>query len=139
MKTPLDLHEDSVHTLIPEESMFVLNGLYCFYKQEHLRNIRAQMSVVDALLASRSSEETDDRDKISALLALAHDSKRIILIPNYVLRASTNYLDATTNMIHVERRINFGAPTAKQRCWQSFSYIFEHSKRLNGYDANARK
>lgn len=78
----------------------LLRSLQAFREREIQSHIAVpRMLLSEALLKSRHSLSTDQRDKLYALLSLTLDGNEVIPTPNYTQPAEDVFQEATTSMI----------------------------------------
>ncbi|KAF4631125.1 hypothetical protein G7Y89_g7011 [Cudoniella acicularis] len=68
---------------------------------------RRPISMLDALLRSRSSLSTERRDKLYALLGLAFDAKNFIIEPNYIISVEACFTKFATALIQNGEPLDF--------------------------------
>lgn len=68
------------------------------FRAQELRN-HGRMSLVQALITSRASVSTDERDKVYALLGLAGDSEELMPLPSYAEDVSAIFMELTRKIM----------------------------------------
>ncbi|KAH7091409.1 heterokaryon incompatibility protein-domain-containing protein [Paraphoma chrysanthemicola] len=89
---------------LPDRTQTLLAAISRFRAQE-LRN-HGRMSLVQAMITSRFSVSTDERDKIYALLGLAGDSENLVPLPTYAKSAPEVFEELTRNLIESHQPSN---------------------------------
>lgn len=101
------LYAGSLHTDMSERTRALLAAVSEFRAQEQSEAGRmSRMSLMQALLTSRHSCATDQRDKVYALLGLARDSLHLIPMPSYAESCQQVYEQLSASIISSGQRSN---------------------------------
>lgn len=82
------------------------DSLRAFHTQESAKSRQPQMPLVKALLLSRHSKASHDRDKVFAILNLAHDSSKLVATPNYWQSTNTIFWKLAHCMVHLQGHVS---------------------------------
>jgi hypothetical protein len=82
-----------------------LDCLGDFREQEHSKSRAPRMPLIEALLKSRRSLASQPRDKIFAILQLAHDSAKLVDTPNYSQEDAAICWRLAHQMIHLQGHV----------------------------------
>lgn len=69
--------------------------------------VQTPISLLEALIWSRSAQATDSRDKIFALLGLCHDGPSYVPVPNYKQPIESIIADLSKSMMSLNRSLDY--------------------------------
>jgi len=90
---------------IPDTVREHLDSLTRFHTQESSKSRDPQMPLIEALLHSRHSNAKISRDKIYAILNLAHDGTKLVDTPNYRQSNAAIFWKLAHSMIHLQGHV----------------------------------
>lgn len=100
-----DFQLETESAWVNEDMRVQFESFNVFQQQESAKTRGSQMPLIEALLLSRYSKATIPRDKIFAMLNLAHDSNKLVDTPNYSQTDNVVYLNLAHNMIHLQGHV----------------------------------